>query len=77
MSRSRRKHRLMKWGGDSSWSKWKAFVNRYNRNVAKQILRNGGDIFPKDRMLNAWDPEFFKFYYTKEEERKYYKYRRK
>ena len=76
MSRSRRKHRLLKFDG-GSWSIGKAIANRHNRSVAKQILRNGGDIFPKDRMLCAWDSEYFKFYYTKEEERKYYKYRRK
>ena len=68
MSKSIRKHTILKFGCGprKSWKKWRTFANKYNRRVAKGILRSGGEYFPKEKKLCAWDWDFHKWYFTKE-----------
>ena len=79
MSKSIRKHVHLKYGGSTreSWKDWKSFANRYNRRLVRHILRRGGEVLPKDKRLGAWDFDFCKWYYSKEEVNDNYKLKRK
>lgn len=79
MSRSIRKHTIVKYACDTRWS-WKngrTFVNRYNRRVAKRALHSGEDCLPRAKKLCAWDWDYCKWYISKKEAQKYYKLKRK
>lgn len=75
MSKSIRKHTILKYGGNprESWKESKIFANRYNRRVARGILRGGGEYFPKDKKLCVWDWDFCKWYFTSEYAKENYK----
>lgn len=79
MSKSIRKHTILKYGGSTreSWKSWKTFANRYNRRIAKSLLRHGEEIFPKAKKLCYWDWDFCKWYFTKNDVQENYKLKRK
>ena len=79
MSRSIRKHAILKYGGSprESWKTWRTLANRYNRRIAKRALRRGDEDFPKERKLCYWDWDFCKWYFSKETVQSNYKIKRK
>lgn len=68
MSRSVRKHYLLKYGSPprSSWKSWKVFVNRFNRRKSRFVLKTKEDFLYKDRRLCSWDFEFCKMYISEQ-----------
>lgn len=79
MSRSIKKHAILKYGGKprESWKSWRTLANRYNRRIAKTVLRRGEEDFPKERKLCYWDWDFCKWYFSKETVQSNYKIKRK
>lgn len=79
MSRSIRKHAILKYGGSprESWKTWRTLANRYNRRIAKRVLRRGDEDFPKERKLCYWDWDFCKWYFSKQRVQADYKITRK
>lgn len=79
MSKSIRKHTIFKYGGSTreSWKSWRTFANRYNRRIAKSVLRHGEEHFPMERKLCSWDWDFCKWYFSKEDVQDNYKLKRK
>lgn len=75
MSRSVRKHRIAKAGDSWHWDK--KMINRYNRNVARQSLRNDREPNPTDKKLCSIDYDYCKYYYTKDEIKEFPKVMRK
>lgn len=68
MSRSVKKHPIWKYG---SWRWEKQTMNRYNRKIARQAMRNGLEPSPKEKKICSWDFDYCKSYLSKEYLRKW------
>lgn len=79
MSRSVRKHTIVKYGGNlrASWKSCKQDINRYNRRKSRLSIKKGDEYPYRDMKLCQWDWDFCKWYYNAAALEKYPEVRRK